>query len=410
MMKFLHVDTLESARDKLLDCADDWLMTTEVIKSEESLGRILAEDIFAEDNVPHFRRSTVDGYAIRSADTAAAGDSIPVFLNVKGKVDMGQAALFSIGSGECAEIATGGMLSDGADAVVMVEYSELFGDDEVAIYSGVSYGENVVQIGEDVKSGELLVARGKRILPQDIGTFAAAGITSIPVYSAPKMVIISTGDELVFPENTPDLGQIRDVNTHALHALGSKRGFEVVNSLVIPDDRSIIEQTVQYAMEISDIVIVSGGSSQGEKDMTRSIFEHLSVPGVFTHGLAIKPGKPTILGFDSASKTVLIGLPGHPVAAMVVFELLLCWLQRELTGCAMPPAIAAKVSCNIAGAPGRQSFWLAKLIWSDDGYIAEPIFGKSGLISTLSRADGYFMVNRDVEGLHKGEAVLVHLF
>ena len=409
-MKFLNVDTLEAAREKLLDCADVWLVTNEVIKSDEALGRVLAEDIVAVDNVPHFRRSTVDGYAVISSDTAAAGESIPVFLTVKERIEMGQAALFSISSGECAEIATGGMLPGGADAVVMVEYSELFGDDEVAIYSSVSYSENVVQIGEDVRTGELLVPRGKRILPQDIGSFAAAGIISIPVYSAPKIVIISTGDELIFPENAPNLGQIRDVNTHALSALASKYGFEVVNSAVVPDDRSVIEQTVHYAMEISDIVIVSGGSSQGEKDMTRSIFEHLSEPGVFTHGLAIKPGKPTILGFDSASKTVLAGLPGHPVAAMVVFELLLCWLLRELTGCTMPPAIAAKISCNIAGAPGRQSFWLAKLIWTVDGYVAEPIFGKSGLISTLTKADGYFMVDRDVEGLIAGETVLVHLF
>jgi len=409
-MEFLHVDTLEAARKKLLSYAGDWVFKTETILSDLALGRILSEDIFAPDNVPHFRRSSMDGYAVLSKDTAAAGESIPVFLSVLGQIEMGESASFSINSGQCVEVATGGMIPGGADAVVMMENTEIINENEVAIYSGVSFGENVVQTGEDVKSGEILLPRGKKIQPQDVGVLVAAGIIEISVYMPLKVAIISTGDELISPDKAPKAGQIRDVNTSGLTALASKYGFEVTLKTVLPDDSSVLELNIRNAMKGCDIVIVSGGSSQGKKDLTSDIFNRVSEPGVFTHGLAIKPGKPTILGFDDFTKTMLVGLPGHPVAAMIVFELLLVWLLREIYDTPEPPAVPAKVSCNIASTAGRQSFFPAKLTWSNDGYIAEPVYGKSGLISILAKADGYFSIERDVEGLIEGQTVLVHLF
>jgi molybdopterin molybdotransferase len=408
-MEFLQVDTLESAREKLLACSKDWLLSKEVVALGKSLGRILSEDITSQEEVPHFRRSTVDGYAVISADTAAAGENIPVFLTIKGLSAMGDPVLFSIINGECAEVSTGGMIPDGADAVVMVEYSEPFSDNEVAIHAGVSYGENVVQIGEDIKSSELLLERGRRIMPQDIGALAAVGITDVPVYAPVKLTIISTGDELVSPEKNPGMGQIRDVNTYALSALAQKIGINIVETIVLSDDLEPLKQAVLKAKMESDIVIISGGSSKGKADLTREVFESASKPGVFTHGLALKPGKPTILGFDNPSKTLLVGLPGHPVAAMLVFESLLGWLKRKLSNTPAPHPISAKITCNIASASGRQNCWLTKLKKENGEYIAEPIFGKSGLISTLSKADGYFLVERDKEGLEKGQTVLVHL-
>jgi len=345
-----------------------------------------------------------------SKDTAAAGESIPVFLKIKGRIEMGEAADLEIVSGECALVPTGGMLPEGADAVVMVEYTEPFGENGVALYDGVANGENTVQIGEDIRESELLLHRGKSLLPQDIGALASSGLVGIPVYARPRLTILSTGDELVSPTVQPQPGQIRDVNTYALCALAEKNGFSVVHSAVIPDQESVLEQAVRLAMTTSDIVAVSGGSSQGEKDATRAVLDRVSDSGVFTHGLAIRPGKPTILGYDKTTQTLLVGLPGHPVSAMMVFDLLLSWLVREITGSVQLPAVPARVSCNLASSPGRLTCWPVKLTWMGNEYEAEPIFGKSGLITTLTRADGYFTVSRDREGLSAGETVLVHLF
>ncbi|MCL2009158.1 MAG: molybdopterin-binding protein [Synergistaceae bacterium] len=412
-MEFLKVDSVDGAREKLLSSVKNWMARRKTLPLAEACGRIIAEDVFAPFDIPDFRRSTVDGYAVLSGDTAAAGESIPVFLTMKVRVEMGESASFTIGRGECAEVSTGGMLPDGADAVAMVEYAEFFGgfgSDGVGLYGSVANGENVVQIGEDAKAGELLLRRGKRLLPQDIGALAAAGVTAVPVYTPPRLTILSTGDELVPPEKEPRPGQVRDINTYALTALAQKNGFSVAGAAVLPDDEGALERALRDAMEAGDIVAVSGGSSQGKKDITRTVIDRVSSPGVYTHGMAVKPGKPTILGYDAPSRTLLAGLPGHPVSAMMVFELLFCWLLREITGSAQAFPIPARLSCNVASSPGKLTCWPVRLEWAGGENSAEPIFGKSGLITTLTRADGYFTVDRGTEGLRAGETVLVHLF
>ncbi len=409
-MNFLQVDSVEAAREKLLRSAEGWLAARELVPLGSAMDRTLAQDILAAGSIPHFRRSTVDGYAVLSKDTAAAGESMPVFLRLKDRIEMGRPAESGIGAGECAEVPTGGMLPVGADAVVMIEYAEPFGADGVALYHSAANGENVVRVGEDAQSGALLLRRGKRILPQDVGALAAAGVTTVPVFSKPRLTILSTGDELVSPEISPDPGQIRDINTYALSALAEKHGYCVVAADVLPDDEAALERRLIEAMRVSDIVAVSGGSSKGHKDMTSAIIGRVAAPGVYTHGMAIKPGKPTILGYDEASRTVLAGLPGHPVAAMLVFELLLSWLLREVTGAIRRPAIPARVACHAASSPGMLTCWPVRLEWADGGYVAHPLFGKSGLITTLTGADGYFAVERASEGLKTGETVLVHLF
>ena len=409
-MEFLKVDSVDDARRKLLSSVKDWMVPSETLAPVNACGRIAANTIYAPQDIPSFRRSTVDGYAVFAADTAAAGESIPVLLSMKGQVNIGLPASLSIGRGECAEVPTGGMLPDGADAVVMTEYAESFGESGVAMYGSVAVGENIVQVGEDARAGAVLLRRGRRILPQDVGVLAAAGITVLPVYIPPRLTILSTGDELIPPGEEPNPGQIRDVNTFTLTALAHKSGYSVVGSAVLSDDESALKSALREAMKTSDIVAVSGGSSKGAKDITRMIIDRISSPGVFTHGIAAKPGKPTILAYDSHSQTLLIGLPGHPVSAMTVFELLLGWLLREMTGSVQPPAIPARVTCNIASSPGKLTCWPAKLEWTGSEYIAEPVFGKSGLIATLTMADGYFTVDRDKEGLQSGQTVLVHLF
>ena len=409
-MEFLKVDSVEDARDKLLFSAKDWMPSSETLALSNACGRIAAEDICAPQDIPSFRRSTVDGYAVLSTDTAAAGESIPVLLTVKGQVQIGMPASLTIGHGECAEVPTGGMLPDGADAVAMAEYAESFGVSDVALYGGVASGENVVQTGEDAKAGAALLRRGRRILPQDVGALAAAGVTVVPIYIPPRLTILSTGDELISPEKVPNRGQVRDINTYALTALAVKSGYSVIGAAVLPDNENALENALRAAMETSDIVAVSGGSSKGAKDMTRAVIDRVSSPGVFTHGIAVKPGKPSILGYDSHSRTLLIGLPGHPVSAMMVFELLLGWLLREMTGSGQAPPIPARISSNVASSPGKLTCWPVALAWTGSEYRAEPVFGKSGLITTLTAADGYFIVNRDKEGLQSGQTVLVHLF
>ena len=411
-VEFLKVDSVDGAREKLLANAVGWMGAVESLPFDAVCGRIAAEDICTPGDIPSFRRSTVDGYAVIAADTAAAGESIPVFLNVTGCIEMGLPADSTVRRGECVEIPTGGMMPDGADAVVMVEYAEPFGEKGVALYDSVANGENVVQTGEDAKAGDLLLTKGKRILPQDIGALAAAGVSTVAVYKMPRLTILSTGDELVSPDTEPAPGQIRDVNTCALTALAKKNGYQVVGWAVLPDREDLLEDAIRTAMSSSDIVAVSGGSSQGKKDITRTVIDRVSSPGVYTHGMAIKPGKPTILGYDDVSRTLLTGLPGHPVSAMMVFELLFGWLLREITGSKPEPAIPAKISCNVPSSPGKLTCWPTALEWSvEDGeYIAEPIFGKSGLITTLTRASGYFVVDRDTEGLQSGQTVLVQVF
>lgn len=409
-MELTIIDSIEDARRKLNENIGMTWLATEEAPISRCLGRTLAKDVYVTEDIPSFNRSTVDGYAVRSKDTAAAGESLPVILTSVGEVLMGARADFSVKSGECAYIPTGGMLPESADAVVMVEYSELFGEDGVALYKPAVYGENIVCAGEDAHSGGLLLERGKLIGAAEIGALAAAGLNAVPVYKKPRLTIISTGDELVTPGEKLSPGQVYDINTYALAALADKKGFGIVGASVLQDDEEILERAVRKAMAVSDVVAVSGGSSRGKKDATCAVLDKVSIPGVFTRGIAVKPGKPTILAWDEPSRTLLTGLPGHPVSAMLVFEELICGLYREITGAKRQPAVMARLSVNMPSSPGKTTFCPVSVQWNNDGYTATPVFGKSGLISTLTGADGYFEIGRGQEGLASGSAVRVHLF
>lgn len=409
-MELLKVDTLEAAREKLKKAVgESWIKLVKV-PLKDALDQVLAEDIYGRVNIPDFRRSMVDGYAVIAKDTMGAGESIPVFLKVIDDVGMGEEATCVITPGTCAYVPTGGMIPDGADACVMVEYCEQFDSEEIAVYQATSVGRHVVDIGEDSKEGELLFKKGTKLRPQEIGALSAEGFTEVKVFASPKISIISTGDELVAPGGEISKGQIYDINTSALDALATKHGFEVIHTCTVKDQYELLKTAIAEAKEKSDIVVVSGGSSKGKKDMTATLIDELTVPGVFTHGLALKPGKPTILGVNEEDKTLMVGLPGHPVAAMAVFEMLLVWLKRELTCEAEKGKVPAVLSGNVPGAPGRQTLLFVELEQTEEGYIAKPIFGKSGLMSTMTRADGYTTIEMLQEGLKSGEKVWVHTF
>lgn len=409
-MELLRVDTIDAAREKLEDCCGGIKPQTGKVSLYDSVGRTLAHNIISKENIPPYRRSVMDGYAVRSRDIGAAGDMVPSFLKITGEVLLGtdSSDLF-LEAGHCIYVPTGGYVPDGADAVVMVEYCEPFGNGMLAVSKSASAGENIVQIGEDVAEGDVLLKRGRKLRPQDIGVLAAAGITEVPVYVPWNITVISTGDELVSPEDTPGPGQIRDINSFTITARSMAEGLNVVKTLSVRDDEEEIADVLESSKADSDVIVMSGGSSQGKKDMTADLIGRAADRGVLTHGIAAKPGKPTITGYDSKTATLFIGLPGHPAAALIVFEQLLIRLWRGMTGQSPDITIKAMVKTNIPSAPGRRTFQLVTL---RDGEMPEavPVFARSGMISPVSLADGFFEMEENREGVKDGDIVEVHLW
>lgn len=409
-MKLLSVDSIDVAKGKIEPFIRQHLCEIVEVDLVDCLGHIVAEDVCSSIDVPHFRRSTVDGYAVISSNTQGASETIPVFLKVIDDIEIGTMASCSLQSGECAYVPTGGMIPDGADAMVMVEYTEMFSEDEVAIYESVPYNAHVVQVGEDVLKESVVITKGTTIMPQHIGVLASIGKSCVKVYRPLNVTIISTGDELTLLNEPLEMGKIFDINTHTLVAQCKKYQLNVMNTFVVKDEEELLRNTILEAMKVSDIVLVSGGSSQGKKDASAKILGEVSSSGVLTHGISIKPGKPTITAFDEVSKTLLVGLPGHPVAAMMLFEILVMGTIHEVLGKRVNRSVKAAMKSNVMSAPGRTTLQLVSLEELDNGYIAEPVFGKSGLITTLTKASGYVVIDVNKEGLKRDEEVVVHLF
>lgn len=407
-MKLLTVDTIEQAREKLLLAAAGKKTDTVPVPLGQALGRILADDLVSPVSVPDFAKSVVDGYAVKAKNTQGVTDSIPVFLDVVDQVKIGTPAKKPIEEGQCAYVPTGGMIPPGADAMLMIEYCEKVDENSIAVYESAAPGKNIISIGEDVNQGDLLLKVGTRLRSQEIGALAAVGITEVPVFGSWKMTILSTGDELVAADQKTEMGQIHDINTNAIEALGRKFGFEIIEKRILQDQKELLKQAVDHAILESDLLVMSGGSSQGDKDYTADVLNEAGSPGVFTHGIALKPGKPTILGYDDKNKTILMGLPGHPAAAILVFELLGGWLYRQLTHQPEEKKLTAVMENNVAGAPGRATCLLVELI-EKEVLTARPILGKSGLITTLTRAQGYTMIPMNQEGIKAGEQIEITL-
>lgn len=409
-MELLQVDTVADAITKIKDASRGVLPRVTVKPLAQALGATLAEAAAAPEDVPGFDRSTVDGYAVLADDTAGAGESLPCFLKIVGEVEMGKPAPCSIRHGECAYVPTGGMLPPGADAVVMVEYCDRFAD-SVAVADAVSPGRNVIWRGEDIKAGQNVLEAGCKLRPSDIGVLAAIGKEQVKVWEGPKIAVFSTGDEIVPPGREKlETGQVRDINSNAVAAMATQAGFRVTATGIIPDVEERLRETLKQAMAENDVVVVSGGSSQGVKDMTERVIDSISSPGILSHGLAVKPGKPTIIGWDDESGTLFIGLPGHPVSAMIVFDSVLLDWWRQATGQTVRRPMVAKLDRNVMGSPGRETYQPVRLQLTSEGWLAEPVFYRSGLISALAAADGFFVLERNREGLSAGEQVLVYLY
>lgn len=407
-MELLHVYSLEEARALLSERAAAAPFGVERLGLAEAAGRVLAEDVTAAADIPAFARSTVDGYALRSADTHGCTESIPAFLDILEEIQIGRPAAHRVTPGTCAYVPTGGMLPEGADAVVMVEYCENLDERTVSVGAPAAAGENVIRAGEDIQAGRPLLPRGTRLGAAQIGALAAAGAAEVSVIKPPRVWVLSTGDELARPGQPLKPGQVYDINTRAVAAAAEKLGFAVTCTRALPDSYEEIRGAVREGMANADIVILSGGSSKGKKDMTGQILDELASPGVFVHGLAVKPGKPTILAWDKPSRTILAGLPGHPAAALMVFQQIFGWYWRQRAGERERPAAYAALETNLPGAGGKTTFYLVELLEGPEGLAARPILGKSGLITPMAVADGYIRIDRNREGLRQGTAVAVY--
>ena len=376
----------------------------ETVPLSEAAGRILARDITAKEYVPDFDRSTVDGYACRAADTFGCSDAVPAILKLSGEVLMGRGADFELEKESCVSVPTGGAIPRGADCAVMIEYTEDYGDGSVGILKPGAPGMNLIFRGDDVFPGKTILRAGRTLTASDIGALAAVGETQVPVRRRLRVGVISTGDELVPPDAAPAPGQVRDVNSPMLTALLRQYGAEVTGCGIVVDDEDLLRETVHRAAEACDAVVISGGSSVGVKDAACRILSGMGQ--LLLHGIAIKPGKPTILG--KAGNKPLIGLPGHPAAAWFVATLFVLPLLDRLAGReTQKPSLAAVLSESVSANHGRMQVNACRLEWRDGALAAVPIRSKSGLITQLAGADGYFIIPRDSEGLPKGAEIKV---
>jgi molybdopterin molybdotransferase len=394
----------------------------------DSVSRYLAEDICSDTDIPQFTRSVVDGYAVVAKDTFGTGESSPVFLDVVGSVEMGKACNIRLEPGQAVYIPTGGMLPEGSDAVVMVEYTEHLNDKTIAVYRPAAPNSGVMNRGDDFKAGQLLFKRGHRITVKDVGMLAAIGKDRISVFKKPRVSVLSTGDEIIGISEMPKPGEVRDINSYTIAAFAEATGAEVRNIEKVPDVEHRLRSALETALAESDIVLLSGGSSAGNKDMTAEIIDSMGRPGVVTHGIAMKPGKPTIIGIietktnDGAMPNKLaVGLPGHPMAAIVAYDVIVndfmrryCFSNEE-----EPIRLTARITENIHAGEGRETYQLVSLkrpgseeyIGTGAGpeWIAEPIHAKSGSISQLMLADGYVKISSLSEGVKVNSLVEVTL-
>ena len=437
----------------------------------DALGRVLAADLIAPHDLPSFPRSTVDGYAVAAQDTHGASDSLPAYLEVVGEVPMGHAAAVALDEGHCAIVHTGGMIPADADAVVMVEHTQRIGGDEgkmgkegnernlqgaggdqftnlpiyqsttfrpytIEVYRPVAAGQNVIQVGEDVRQGEAVLPAGHVVRPQDIGGLLALGIVAIDVAVRPRVAILSQGDEVVPPEQEPGPGQVRDINSHTLAALARQAGAEAITYPIVPDRLEALQAAAAQALAEADMLVMSAGSSVSVRDMTAQVIAGLGRPGILVHGVSVKPGKPTILAV-CAGKPVF-GLPGNPVSAMVIFEMFVTPTIRCLSGAAEPRKnlVPARLARNLASVTGRADIVQVRLElrpvsaapapagrvpsgWFPIGAApyrdpdaelwAVPVLGKSNLIYTLIRSEGIVRIPLDSNGIAQGEWVMVEM-
>ncbi len=423
MTEFLKLRTADEAWKVFLESFRPTVRAG-VCRVADGPGRTLAEAATAPHDLPTFVRSTVDGYAVRAADTYGASPGTPAYLDVIGESPMGARPEMRVGSSQAMLVHTGGMVPPGADAVIMIEQTSKAGDTLLMGAAGVqpgfraysieaqrpvAKGENCIQIGEDVREGESILPAGHTLRPQDVGGLLALGITEVRAAIPPRVAILSQGDEVVPPEQEPGPGQVRDINSYTLAGFVRQAGGVPLNYPVIPDRQEALDEAARGAFEEADMVVLTAGSSVSYRDLTANTINKLGKPGILVHGVAVRPGKPTILAICDGKP--VFGLPGNPVSCINIFKLFVTPTIYMLLG-AQPPrrhVVSAKLARNIPAAAGRADFVRVRLEERDGETWAVPVFGKSNLIYTLVRSDGVVAVPLNSNGIATGTDVEVVL-
>jgi molybdopterin molybdotransferase len=425
MPEFLKLRTAEEAWEIFLGVFQPDIVV-ERCGVVDALDRVLARDATAPHELPTFVRSTVDGYAVRATDTHGATQGLPAYLAVVAEVPMGVRPGFTLDPGQVALVHTGGMVPDGADAVVMLEHTTrtggaMFGvpgaeplqhDFEgfgIEVYRPAASGENCIQPGEDVKAGQLILSAGDGLRPQDLGGLLAVGITEVEVARPPRVAIISQGDEVVPPEQEPGPGQVRDINSYTLAGLVRRAGGVPVSYPIAPDRQEVLDDLVQRAYREADVVVITAGSSVSYRDLTANAIDKLGSPGVLVHGVAIRPGKPTILAICNGKP--VFGLPGNPVSCINIFQRFVTPTIRMILGAGPLPLrrVQARLERNIPAAGGRADYVRVRLEVRAGETWAVPVFGKSNLIFVLVRSEGVVEVPLNSNGIPAGASVTVTL-
>lgn len=412
----LNVLALDAAQTLLLSQIKNISSRTEPVSLALARGRVLALDLMAKSDVPDFDRSQVDGFAVRAEDTFGASESLPAMLSLIGEVAMGTSTNLEIGLGECAYVPTGGMIPQGADAMVMIEHTESFDPTLRLISQRVAPGQSITKRGDDCLAGQTLLLAGHILRSADLGALAALGQKQVEVIAPVRIAFLSTGDELVDVSQSDKItaGQIIDVNRPMLIAAAEKLDATISDYGIISDQLDLLLDTIKKATLENELIIISGGSSVGSRDYVEQAINQAGQPGVLLHGIAVKPGKPTLAG--NCDGKLVIGLPGHPVAAWFMFDqlvkpLILAMSGRQ-TALDESPARQARLTMRLPSNHGREEFVLVRLIKDPDQtgkWLAEPIVTRSGLVTQLTSGDGYLRIPRDSEGLETGTLVDIHL-
>lgn len=407
-MEFFKCILVEEAVNIIKEEFKDYKLESEIVDLEYAYDRVIYEDVVSTQFVPEFDRSTVDGYAIVAEDSYGASDTIPTILDVIGEVKMGEMTDIVISSGKCAYVPTGGMIPQGANAVIMIENTEKMDEKTLLVQKPVRVQENVIKRGEDIRENEIVIEKGRKLNPAHIGALASLGISRVKVFKKPKVSIISTGDEIIGIEEKLEYGKIRDINSYSLRAQAQKSGLEVVENVIVKDDFNQLKEAIEKGIEKSDIVLLSGGSSVGERDFTKEAINSLGGKGILAHGISIKPGKPTLIA--NARGKLVVGLPGHPVSAITVFMAVVePFIEQLYSLKTIKPTIFAKMTANFPSAPGKDTYVFVNIKKENGIYYATPKFGKSGMITNLSKADGYIVIKIHEEGVNKGDLREVYL-
>ncbi len=401
MRPFGSLISYEKAR-VIVDSHIQAIAHTESVRIDDAVNRVLSQDLVAVMNVPPFSRASMDGYAVKAKDTFGAGQFKPKLLKIIGEIHAGEKAIDKIKTGECLQISTGAMMPDGADTVMMVEDTEREGN-QVKIFKSVTPGSNIGKMGEDIKAGAIVLKADVLLDAGKVGVLASQGLSRVKVYQKPKIAIIPTGEEVVQAGNKLDSGQLYDINSHTIAALVNASGGTPVKIGIAGDKIEELRASIKEALK-NDIVVLSGGSSVGERDLLVDVIEGWGE--ILFHGVQVKPGKPTIFALIEGKP--LLGMPGYPTSCLINSYLFLAPAIRKMAH--LPPrrleTVKAKLSRSVPGSTGRRQFLTVKLV--DDEAVS--VFKESGTITSIANADGYIEIPENIDLLEKGTAVTVTLF